>query len=500
MAILTLRAHQATTLDKLRAGFAAGHRSQILYGPCGSGKTEIAVSMLDATRKKNKRSAMLLDLTLLCAQTSARLSKYDIDHGVIQPESPRWRPELPIQVCMVQTLEARDGFPAVDLLVVDECHTVRLSVVEFIKNNPQVKVVGLSGSPFTKGLGATYSNVVSATTVNELVAEGYLIQPRIFIAKQIDMTDAKKIAGEWSDKEATERGIRITGDIVNEWISKTNEVFQGPKKTIVFCAGVAHGRDLVAKFAEFGFNFISVSYKDDAAYKLQVLEDFARPDTAINGLIATDLLSKGFDVTDVCVGVSARPFSKSFSAHVQQLGRIMRPHDDKDQAIWLDHSGNFLRFRDQWDELCSEGVTELDDGAEKVKPEPTDTEKEQAKCPACGHLWSAHTDVCSHCGFVRQRRNAVVAVEGIMSELDAKPKIEKYSPEFKENFYYELLGWAKHKGYAEGWAYHKYIDRMKAAPNDKWGRKIVSTSRETQRWITSRNIAYAKARGGGWRK
>lgn len=480
-------------MDNLRQGFADGHRAQMLYAPCGSGKTEIAVFMMDGSAKKNHRSAMLVDLKMLCAQTSARLAKYDIDHGIIQPESPRWRPELPIQVCMVQTLEARGGFPVVDLLVLDEAHVLRASVIEFVKNNPTVKVVGLSGSPFTKGLGQTYSNVVSATTINELVADGLLINPRIFVAKQIDMTGAKKVAGEWSDKEASERGIKITGDIVSEWVAKTVEVFGGPKKTIVFCSGVAHGNDLAAKFAEAGFNFISVSYKDFDDYKRQVLEDFAKPDTEIHGLIATDLLSKGFDVTDVCVGVSARPFSKSFSAHVQQLGRIMRPHDDKEQAIWLDHSGNYLRFRDQWDELCCNGVTELDDGAEKVKPEPTDQEKEAAKCPACGHLWNAATDVCPHCGFVRARKNDVVTVAGEMAELTLVPKKEKYSPEYKQLFYAQLLGYALERGNNPGSAYHRFIRKFGVAPSLERPAP-VTPSAEVCCWVRHCNIAFAKSR------
>jgi DNA repair protein RadD len=490
---LQLRPHQIAILDKLRAGFAEGHRAQILYAPCGAGKTEIAVSMMDAAQKKGRRNAMVVDLKLLCAQTSARLAKYNIDHGIIQPESPRYRPELPIQVCMVQTLEARGGFPAVDLLVVDEAHTLRDSVIQFIRNNPTVKVVGLSGSPFTKGLGATYSNVVSAITVNELVAGGYLISPRIFIAKQIDMTGAKKVAGEWSDKETTERGIKITGDVAAEWVNKTQEVFGGPKKTIVFCAGVAHGNDLSQKFAEAGFNFISVSYKDDDEYKRQVLEDFAKPDTEIHGLIATDLLSKGFDVTDVCVGISARPFSKSFSAHVQQLGRIMRPHDDKDSAIWLDHSGNYLRFKDQWDELCSDGVSVLDDGAEKVKPEPSDEEKEAAKCPACGHIWNQSSDVCSHCGHVRVRKNDVIAVAGEMTELTLVPKKEKYSPEYKAAFYAQLIGWTIEKNKKPGLAYYKYQEKFGVFPSMEKP-AAMPPGPEVSNWIKSRNIAWAKGR------
>jgi superfamily II DNA or RNA helicase len=493
MATLQLRPHQSATIDKLRQGFAQGHKAQMLYAPCGAGKTEIAVSMMDGAAAKGKRCAMVVDLKLLCAQTSTRLSRYDIDHGVIQPESPRYRPELPIQVCMIQTLEARGGFPEIDVLIVDEAHTLRASVTEFVKNNPSVKVVGLSGSPFTKGLANTYSNVVSACTTNDLVAEALLISPRVFIAKQIDMEGAKKVAGEWSDKESTERGIKITGDIVSEWVLKTNEVFGGPKKTIVFCSGVAHGADLVQKFAEAGFNFISVSYKDTDEFKQQVLEDFAKPDTEIDGLIATDLLTKGFDVADVCVGVSARPFSKSFSAHVQQLGRIMRPHTGKDAAIWLDHSGNYLRFQDQWDELCREGVSHLDDGAEKTKPEPSTEEKEAAKCPKCGNLWTANTDVCSHCGFVHARRNDVVSVAGQMSELSLAPQKEKYSAEYKTNFYAELIGHAIERHHNPGCAYHQFKEKFGLYPSmAKPGAKTPSP--EVVSWVKSRRIAFAKRR------
>lgn len=490
---LVLRPHQDATIDTLRHGFAQGHRAQMLYAPCGAGKTEIAVSMMAGAASKLKKSAMVVDLKLLCAQTSMRLTRYDIDHGIIQPESPRYRPELPIQVCMVQTLEARGGFPEVDLLIVDEAHTLRASVIEFVKNHPSVKVVGLSGSPFTKGLANTYTHVVSACTVNDLIEDGFLISPRVFIAKQIDMTGAKKMAGEWSDKEATARGIKITGDIVAEWKAKTAEVFGRPKKTIVFCSGVAHGADLVQKFAEAGFNFISVSYKDSDEFKQQVLEDFAKPDTEIHGLIATDLLTKGFDVADVCVGVSARPFSKSFSAHVQQLGRIMRPHDDKDAAIWLDHSGNYLRFRDQWDDLCSDGVSHLHDGAEKTKPEPSTEEKEAAKCPKCGGLWTASSDVCSHCGFVHARKNDVVSIAGNMTELSLVPKQAKYSPEFMKDFYAQLIGHAQEKGHNPGVSYHHYVKKFKVEP-PALRPAAKAPSPEVLSWIKSRQIAFAKMR------
>jgi len=185
---------------------------------------------------------------------------------------------------------------------VDECHIARKQTTEFIKNNPEIKVIGLTATPFTKGLGDIYTNIVNGATTGWLVDNKWLTPMKVFIAKEIDMTGAKKVAGEWSADVVSERGMKLTGDIVDEWIMKTNQIFGKPEKTIVFCAGVAHGASLVKRFAEKGYNFVSISYKDNDEFKRAAIEDFAKPDTEINGLIATDILTRGFDVPDVKIG------------------------------------------------------------------------------------------------------------------------------------------------------------------------------------------------------
>lgn len=297
--------------------------------------TEMGISLMKAASDKYNRSAMVLDRIVLCNQTSERLDKYSIDHGVLQSGHWRHRPYERIQVCSAQTLEKRGSLPDMKLLIIDEAHQTRAQTIEFIKNNPGIKVVGLSATPFTKGLGSIYTNVVSAITTQQLVEQGKLAPLRVYVGKEIDMNGAKKVAGEWSSKEAETRGIKITGDIVAEWVKKTHEVFGGPRKTIVFAAGVAHAADLARQFGEAGYNFVSLSYRDDDDFKAEAIREFSKPDTSIHGLIATDILTKGFDVPDVMIGVSARPFSKSLASHIQQLGRVMRSSPGKEFALWL---------------------------------------------------------------------------------------------------------------------------------------------------------------------
>ncbi len=487
--MLQLRQYQEEALALLREGFAKGKRAQILYAPTGAGKTEMAIELMRATKAKGNKAAMLLDRVVLCDQTSRRLERYKIDHGVMQAGHWRYRPYENIQVCSAQTLERRGAFPGLNLLIVDECHQTREQTVEFIKNNPDVRVIGLTASPFTKGLGKIYDHVVSPVTTKELVDQKMLVPLRVFIAKEIDMAGAKKVAGEWSQQEASDRGMKITGDIVTEWIKKTHQIFNEPRKTIVFASGVDHGSHLAAKFQEQGYNFICISYRDDEEWKKQVIEDFSKPDTKITGLIATDILTKGFDVPDVMIGVSARPFSKSLSSHIQQMGRVMRGHEGKEFAIWLDHSGNYLRFREDWEEVYEQGVDKLDEGKEKAKKEPTQKEKEAAKCPVCAAFWPSG-DTCLNCGHVRERKNKVIAVEGEMVELSGT-----VSRESKQDFWNQMVWLMRYQGWSKGRASHTYREKFGVWPKGLSDTNPQMLSAETKKFIDKKLHAFLKKIG-----
>ena len=485
---LNLRSYQEQTLAALREGFAKGKKAQILYAPTGAGKTEMAIALMSATKTKGNKAAMLLDRVVLCDQTSKRLEKYDIAHGVMQAGHWRYRPYENIQVCSAQTLERRGSFPGLNLLIVDECHQTRDQTVQFIKDNPDVRVIGLTATPFTKGLGKIYDNVVSTVTTKQLVSDKVLVPLRVFIAKEINMEGAKKVAGEWSTEETTKRGMVITGDVVAEWIKKTHEIFGQPRKTIVFASGVEHGIHLARKFQEQGHNFICISYKDDDEWKKQVIDDFSKPDTQITGLIATDILTKGFDVSDVVIGVSARPFSKSLSSHIQQMGRVMRGHEGKEFAVWLDHSGNYLRFREDWDKVFEEGVDTLDEGKEKAKKEPTEKVKQESKCPQCAALWPTGSDTCYNCGHVREKKNKVFSLDGEMVELTGTA-----SKDGKQLFWNQMVWYMRTQGWSKGRAANTYKDKFGVWPRGLRDDTPAMPSDETRKFIDKKLKAFLRS-------
>lgn len=421
-----LREYQLESIERLRQGIRDGHRSQILCSPTGSGKTVIAAYLMAEASRKFSRTAFVVDRVNLVDQTSAVLDDYGVDHGIIQAGHWRRRPTERVQVCSAQTLEKRGFLEQADLLIVDEAHATRKQTSEFIKNQQHLKVLGLSATPFTKGLSALYTNLVNVTTTDKLVADGHLVPVKMYAAKAIDMAGAKVVAGEWAERDIEERGMKIVGDVVGEWVDKTTKHYGGPVKTIAFSATVDHGEELCRQFNAQGFNFQQISYRDaNEDRRRELIAEFRRENSEIHGLVSCEVFTKGFDVPDILCGISCRPYRKSFSSHIQQLGRVMRPAAGKQDALWLCHSGNLAGFAEEMFDLFANGVRGMDDGNrdQKVRKEPTAREKEMFSC-SCGYMLSAGMMRCPSCGKERKRLSLVENVDGEMVALThSEPKL-----------------------------------------------------------------------------
>ena len=494
---MSLWPHQEAAIQQLREGIKAGHRKQILMAACGSGKTITACHLMQEAIRKGSRAMFLVDRIVLVEQTSSVLDSFGLPHGVLQAGHWRMRPYERLQVASMQTLERRGIPEGVQLIIQDEAHCMRAKFTEYLKETSAV-VVGLTATPFTKGLGKIYSRVVNVISTNELIAQGKLKPLKMYAAKAIDTKGMKVVAGEWSESEIEQRGRVIIGDIVQEWIDKTNLHFGGPRKTIVFSATVAHGEELAQKFRDAGYNFQQISYKDGGdERRREIFREFSKPDSEIVGLISCEVLTKGFDCPDVQVGISARPYRKSLSSHIQQLGRVMRAYPGQEFGLWLDHTGNALRFRDATEDVFANGMHELDDGEHDahVHREPTEKERAEIRC-ACGYILRPEQDMCPACGRVRKRRSLVQVAPGEMVEIDGNEANRTVTWDNKIKFIAELKQYAQDRGYANGWWANKYRERFHVWPNDPRVRNAPPQpcSPETRNWILSRQIAWAKRR------
>lgn len=403
------RAHEA-----LREGVRAGHRCQVLMAPTGGGKTYLALRIAHEALERGKRVVFVADRKTLIDQTSQTCDRYGLtEHGIIQADHWRTRPQHALQIASAQTLDRRK-WPAADVIIVDECHTQLKAWTEHIPRT-QAVVVGLSATPFSPGLGKLFSRVVNAATMHELVSNGVLVPMRVLSCVRPDMTGAKTNSrGEWDENEAAARGMAILGDVVAEWLKHGEQ-----RKTICFGSNIAHCQSLVRQFNESGVMAMAFTSKTTDAERKALLDEFRRPNSSLKVLVSVEALAKGFDVADVSCVIDCRPLRKSLSTAIQMWGRGLRssPDTGKTDCILLDHSGNILRFREDFERIYFKGLDTLDDGDKldkQVRKEP-EPEKVAKGCPSCGYR--PFFSRCMSCGFERPSSVEVDHQAGVMQEV-----------------------------------------------------------------------------------
>ena len=427
---IDLRPYQLDAVEGLRTKIRLGHKRPVLVAPTGAGKTVIASHLLRQADQKGSYALFMVDRVALVNQTSETLDKYGIDHGIVQGINQRWAPRENVQVCSVQTLARRILPRKPSLIIYDECHAQYQATLKFIAAHPEAVAIGLTATPFTAGMADHWDAMVNVTTTRKLINDRFLVEPKMYVARSPDDADlGLNSFGEFSDESAASAGIRIVGDVVSEWIGKTHEHFGGPAKTIVFSPTVEHGRELCAAFAAAGFNFQQVSYLDKSDdERAAKIEEFRRPDSLIHGLVSCGVLTKGFDVPDVRIGVSCKPYRKSLSSHLQEIGRVMRSHPGKDVALWLDHSGNLERFAmDQFD-VWENGAGDLSSATKRdsVARERNQQVREKVVCPECSGAMRGST--CTGCGWERPARSTIRQVDGDLREFTFSAIAQKLRP------------------------------------------------------------------------
>ena len=491
------RVFQKTAHDLLRQGFVEGHKNQMIMAPTGAGKSYLGLRIAHEALLKGKRALFICDRTTLINQTSESADGYGLSHhGIIQAK--HWRRNgLPFQIASVQTLGKRGYYPAADVIIVDEAHTQHKAWTEYIMNTPAA-VIGLSATPFSTGLGKLFSNLINAATMHELTQSGVLVPMRIFTCTRPDMRGAKTAGGEWTDKAAEERGMGIIGDVVNEWIKYADN-----RKTIVFGSTIRHCQELCRQFIDSGIMAAVFTSETTAPERKLLLDEYRKHDSTLKVLISVEALAKGFDVPDVGCVVDCRPLRKSLSTAIQMWGRGLRssPETNKSECILLDHSGNIIRFAEDYSDIYFNGLTALDDGEKLDKAvRQEDDEYESKGCPSCG--FKPFAKRCMSCGFEMQAPALKEHESGEMKEimLNGKKLAQDHS-----HLWYQVASYAKQFSKPE--SQQGRASNLYKAMTGTWPSRsmqvmtapIVEVTRNVKNKITSLNLAYTKGRANGVR-
>lgn len=324
------RPYQSITVQQLRLALARKILRLMLYSPTGSGKTEMALMMIQGARAKGKRVIFLCNRIHLVEQASRRFYAAGIDHGIIQGENTR-DTHLPVLIGSIDTVALR-GFPDVDLIIIDEAHAVAglKNYREIVFRNSARPIIGLSATPFSRGLGKRYAELgdeplfermIVAAEITDLIEQGYLVDAEFYAPAEPDLSGVKMAPNAFGEPDYNEKDLgkavdkpELIGDIVTHWRKLANGT-----ATVVFATNIPHSQHITTQFRAAGVAAEHIDCYTDDAERKGILARIESGQTTIISNVG--ILAEGSDFPACRTLILARP-TKSLIRYLQMVGRV----------------------------------------------------------------------------------------------------------------------------------------------------------------------------------
>ena len=404
---MELRDDQQETIAKLDELLAQGKRRIIIQAATGFGKTLVATSLLRRELEQAKRVLFVVPVISLIDQTIQSLNALGIDDiGVIQALNERTNWDMPVQIASVQSLQRR-AIPPSQFVIIDEIHKWWSFYEKWLLSEEwkDIPIVGLSATPWTKGLGAYFSDLLIAGTTQSMIDKGILSDFRVYAPSSPDLKGVRTVAGDYHEGDLAKVMNRpqLVADVVETWLKRGQQ-----RNTLCFAVDRAHAKHLQNAFIEAG---IPAAYQDaytkDEERRI-IRAKFHAGDYKVVCNVGT--LTTGVDWDVRCI-ILARP-TKSEMLFVQIVGRGLRTAEGKDYCLLLDHSDNHLRLgfvTDIIHDKLHDGSKTVSVNAEKINL--------PKKCPKCSYLKPPKTPVCPSCGFKAEARPKIEILDGDLVEI-----------------------------------------------------------------------------------
>jgi superfamily II DNA or RNA helicase len=452
-----LRPYQQTIVDDVRAAIRSGKRKVLIQLPTGGGKTALASYMVHgAAQDRGHACLWLTHRRELINQASRTFHNYDIPHGIIQGGS--YDARHLVQIGSVQTVARRlDRIAASRMICWDEVHHLGAAQWDQIfQHYPHAVHIGLTATPQRldgKGLGRWFDTMVEGPSVSNLIEIGALSQYRMFAPSTPDLTGIKTIGGDYNGASLAQ--IMDKPSVVGDALDHYQRHSSG-KRAVIFAVSIAASQNIVAQFRGAGIAAEHVDGTTPSHERDAAIARFVSGETLV--LSNVDLFGEGFDVPAIETVIDLAP-TKSLSKVLQRWGRALRPADGKDHALLFDHAGNSLRHGLPDDER----EWSLDDKIKTAGPRKAN-EQPVRQCPDCFRVYRP-APVCPGCGA--QAPITAREVEQIKGELaEVTQRQERVTRSRQEGQCQTLDDWqklARERGYAPGWAYHRWQARQRRA-------------------------------------
>jgi DNA repair protein RadD len=340
--VLTLRPYQTALIAQCCAAMQQGARRVLIQSPTGSGKTALVAQMLASAAARGKRAWFCVHRRELLDQSvETFIESADIHTGIVCAGYPQ-SPLAPVQVCSVPSLARRSAALAPpDLIVWDEAHHVASKTWSTLHAQfPLALHIGLTATPQRldgQGLGAHFDTLIQGPTVAQLTAQGWLSPYRYYAPTLTDLSAVHRVAGDYNKRETADVMERSTvvGDAVAHY-----QQYGNSGRALVFAWSIEASKDIAASFLAAGVEAEHVDGETGRSVRADAMRRFRLGSLRV--LCNVDLFGEGLDVPAVDCVFLLRP-TASLGLYLQQVGRGLRPAQDKSFVRIFDHVNNWQR-------------------------------------------------------------------------------------------------------------------------------------------------------------
>lgn len=380
--------------------------------PTGSGKSLVIAKIAsDAVRLWGGRVLILAHVKELLEQNAEKVRRLcpDLRIGLYSAGLGRRDTDTPVLVAGIQSIYKRAAeLDPFDLVIIDECHLIgksdgegmyRQFLADCQRANPEVRVIGLTATPFRldSGLVCTpdhfINHVCYEAGIREMIRDGYL-SPLISKAgvNRADFRGLHVRAGEFVSDEV--EMLVTEPDLVAAACDEIVHYTKDRQAVLIFASSIAHGHQVVQTLKDrHGIACGFVSGQTSAGERDELLARFRGDgDDSLFGceplkyICNVNVLTTGFDAPRVDCVVLLRP-TMSPGLLMQMVGRGFRLHPGKRDCLILDFGGNIERHGP----------------VDQIKP-PEQCGKNTGlapakECPHCHALIATGYANCPLCGF-----------------------------------------------------------------------------------------------------
>ena len=299
--------------------------------------------------------------------------------------------------------QGTEGYCAV---IVDECHgitpTIKAIIEEMRKANLNLRVIGLSGTPYRLGSGYIYregpdgrvngddtarnpyfAKCVYQVSAREMLDQGF-ITPMVIGALNegaYDTSGIHLLPNGQPNPDDVERAFvghgRKTAGIVADVIAQSRD---RPGGVMLFAATVKHAHEIMASLPP--ANSGIVTGETGRTERARIIREYRAQN--FRYLVSVGTLTTGFDVEHTST-IALLRYTESAALLQQILGRAWRLCDYKPDSLLLDYAGNIERHFPDGD-IYKPVIKASGGGSGEGRVE--------AVCPDCGAVndFTAHKD------------------------------------------------------------------------------------------------------------